>query len=33
MTRELGSHQFVSDDGIHCIHCNGYPFALLHWTI
>lgn len=29
----MNTHEFVSDDGIRCIHCNGYPFDLLHWTI
>ena len=29
----MSTHAFVTDDGIHCIHCGGYPFDLLHWTI
>ena len=29
----MDTHEFVSDDGIHCIHCGGYPFDFLHWTI
>lgn len=27
------THAYVTDDGLHCIHCHGYPFDLLHWTI
>lgn len=27
------THEFVTDDGIHCVHCNGYPYDVLHWTI
>lgn len=29
----MGTHEFVSLDGMHCVHCVGYPFDLLHWTI
>lgn len=25
-------HEFVTHDGMHCIHCYGYPNDLLHWT-
>lgn len=31
--RGTGAHYFVSDDGMHCIHCGGYPFDLRHWCI
>jgi hypothetical protein len=29
----LDTHAFVTDDGIHCIHCGDYPFAFWHWTV
>lgn len=29
----MDTHEFVTDDGIRCIHCSGYPFDFLHWTI
>lgn len=29
----MDTHEFVTDDGMHCIHCQGHPFDLLHWTI
>lgn len=32
-TGDAPTHEFVTDDGVRCIHCNGYPFDLLHWTI
>ncbi|WP_109527228.1 MULTISPECIES: hypothetical protein [Nocardia] len=28
---ESGSHCFSSLDGIHCKHCDGYPFDFQHW--
>lgn len=29
----MDTHEFVTADDVHCIHCSGYPFDLLHWTI
>lgn len=28
-----GGHHFSTDDGVHCVHCGGYPYALVHWTL
>ncbi len=30
---ETGGHHFSTLDGMHCKHCGGYPFALMHWTL
>lgn len=30
---ETDGHHFSTDDGMHCKHCGGYPFALMHWTL
>ncbi|WP_280479109.1 hypothetical protein [Nocardia asiatica] len=29
----IGSHHFSTLDGIHCKHCGGYPFDLMHWCL